>query len=443
MIQQVVEIPIAKVSLRHIFQTMNTLTIPRELGFVIIAGLVLRIAVLFATPMGEFAKYEQLVIAEHIVSGNGFYMAWPYMPSDPEKLALLTSDVPLYSSAFMPPFVPVAQSAVFAVFGVSTVGVYAMLVIQCLVGALIPWLVYRIALRLTTSRQALFASVCSVLFVPGLLSSATPSGAVWYSVAGLLVVDIAQRLNDSSRNKYLLGLVLGLLALMRSEFLAIGLVIASIPLFQRRWRQAITVAAVMLAVVSPWLARNAIAFGKPIGIISHPWREIWRGANERAIGSGYGADKEEIWEGKLFPQITKRLDSIPIDNEFELRADAVFKDEAMTYIKNNPAHWAGLGLKKMAMLWTIDPYYPRGLHPAYIAPTLITSALILCGLAFALAQGRPILHLAIILSCLTALFGVTYVLPRYQVYVLTIGMPLISCIPLPQLTVLQRRRVKQ
>jgi hypothetical protein len=250
-------------------------------------------------------------------------------------------------------------------------------------------------------------------------------------VAGLLVIDLAQRLEDRPAVSLLLGATLGLLTLMRSEFLVIGCIVACVPLLRRQWLNTARILVAMLVVVAPWIVRNTIEFGQPVGIISHPWREIWRGANANASGSGYDADGWDIWEGERFPHIVRRLDSIPVSRTFELQADAVLKDEAQAYIRNNPARWMMLGVEKMVMLWTIDPYYPKGRHPAYVIPTIITSLLILAGLVFGLRQRKPLLPMVLILACLTGLFGLTYVLPRYQTYVFTIGLPLIACLPLP------------
>lgn len=397
----------------------------------VVASGALRLCLLFASPMQDESAYEQLVIAKNAVSGHGFDMAWPYAPVDSNKIALFQADPTPYPSAFMPPFMPALFTVAYSVFGLGTVAVYAVLILQCLLGAFIPFYAYRIAIQFSTQSQALLASSVSLFYLPGLISSATPAGAVFYGLFGLVAIDLAMRVTDKRANAWLLGVALGLLTLMRSEFLLIGILIGCIPLLKRNWNVVLRTLFVMALVISPWLIRNAIEFQQPVGIITHPWREIWRGANVNASGSGYDADGWNIWEGVRFPQLVSRLDSIPFDRSFELKADKVFKDEAVTYIKHNPLHWSFLSLKKMAMLWTIDPYYPNGLHLAYILPTVMTSLLILTGFVISVRRHYPVLPLALVIVCLTGLFGITYVQPRYQTYLFTIALPLIACLPIP------------
>ncbi|MBU3680266.1 MAG: hypothetical protein FGM32_11805 [Candidatus Kapabacteria bacterium] len=396
---------------------------------------VLRLAVLWVTPMGEPHEYEQVVIARNMLAGDGFGMAWPYQPLDSARAEVWRDDPTPHPSAFMPPFVPAVATAVFAVAGGERFGIMTMLVLQCLVGALIPWLIYRIAQRMASERASMIAAAWSLVFVPGLVSSATPAGAVWYTVCGLIVVDLAQQVLAGARRVWLFGIALGLLTLMRSEFLALGVVMCCLPVLKRNWKGAALALAMMMVVIAPWLVRNANEFGQTTGIITHPWREMWRGANDYASGSGYAADGWNIWEGERYPEIVRKLDSIPLTQTFELDADKVFQQEVKSYIAADPMRWVVLGIKKVGMLWTVDPYYPKGRSIAYIVPTLLTGLVLLAGLVLAsrrLVAERirttDVLPILLIAVGMSGLFAITYVLPRYQTYLFTVCMPLIALV---------------
>lgn len=406
-------------------------SIPRTVLVIAAVSGALRLALLVVTPMAEPDQYEQVVIARNAVNGFGFDMAWPYTSADSARADRWSKAPPPHPSAFMPPFVPAFYTCVFQVAGTDTIGIFTALVIQALIGAFIPILVYRIARRLGTHRGSLLAAGCSLIYLPGLLSSATPSGAVWYGLFGLLVVDSLQKVLIDGRPVWSLGVYLGVLALMRSEFLLLGLACCALPLLKKNWRMSIITATVMMAVVSPWLIRNAIVFERPTNIITHPWREVWRGANAYASGSGYASDGYNIWEGDRYPHVVRKLDSIPVTKSFEHDADLVFKSEVLQFVKQDPWRWIALAGKKMVMLWSIDPYYPKARNVAYVVPTLITSSLILLGCIVALTMWRRldrarlmIMPLGLIGLSLTLLFGITYVLPRYQTYVFTIMMPM-------------------
>lgn len=414
-------------------QLLSAISIHRLLFIAIAGSIVLRLAVLFVTPMNDADSYEQLIIARNAVSDRGFDMVWPYPPADSARAALWQSDTIPHPSAFMPPFVPAFYTAVYAVTGPTTTGVYVGLIIQSLLGGLIPWFVFRISRRLTTERVGAYTALASMVYIPGLVSSATPSGAIWYGVAALLVIDAAQQVYTDGRRPLLLGVAAGLLTLMRSEFMMIGIVLCLAPLLQRRWRPALVSMICMLCVIAPWMIRNTIVMKRPVGIVSHPWREIWRGANERASGSGYDAEGWMIWEGPRFPEIVQRLDSVPVTASFELDADAVFRDAVMDYVRNNPQAWIVLCAKKLAMLWTIDPYYPKARNIVYIASTMFTSAMILWGVLIAMLSGpgskqrrARLAPLFIIGVMLSIAFMLTYVQPRYQTYVFTAMFPLVA-----------------
>jgi len=414
------------------FLTVLRSLAPRTIvRFAVVFSVVARLALLPLSPMRETTSYEQLIIARNAVSGHGFDMRWPYPPADSARAALWQADPTPHPSAFMPPFVPAFYTAIFAMVGPGMTGIYLGLIIQCVVGALIPWLIYRIAGRFAGQQAAALASLLSTVYLPGLLSSATPSGAVWYATAALVVLDAAQRVYREEARAWQLGVASGVVTLMRSEFLVVGIVLCIVPLLRRQWKTSLIALSLMASVIAPWTIRNTLQMGRPVAVISHPWREIWRGANERASGSGYDAEGWMIWEGERFPQIVHRLDSIEVGPPFELEADAVFRDEVVTYLKASPVDWCILGFKKMLMLWTIDPYYPNTQQPGYVIPTVLTSLLIVSGgflLLIRIRHDRTILMhvlpLALVGIMLTLLFGVTYVQPRYQTYVVTAMLPL-------------------
>ncbi len=412
---------------------VSELALPRSIRWAIVVTVALRLAMLVVSPMKDEGAYEQLIIARNAVTGHGFDMAWPYWPNDAEREKIWQTDPTPHPSAFMPPFVPAFYAAVYAVTGPGATGIYVGLVIQCLVGGLIPLLVYRIARRLATEKGSTWAAWASLLYLPGLLSSATPAGAIWYSVMALWVIDVAQQVYANQGRAWLLGISLGLMALMRGEFLYIGLALAAVPLLQRRYAQTAVCLTCMAVTIAPWTIRNIVHLGEPVVIVSHPWREIWRGTNPRASGSGYDAEGWSIWEGERFPHITTRLDSVPLTPAFEVEADKVFRDESLSFIREYPDRWLVLLAKKFAMLWTVDPYYPRGTNIAFVLPSLATSVMIIIGAWMMVVSVRssrtPIfsaIPITVIGLLLVAVFSLTYVQPRYQIYLFTALFPLVA-----------------
>jgi hypothetical protein len=84
------------------------------------------------------------------------------------------------------------------------------------------------------------------------------------------------------------------------------------------------------------------------------------------------------WGGEVCPHIIPKLDSIEMNNKFELRVDSVFKSEVLHFWRERPAHSIGLAFKRILFLWTIDIYTERARDPKYaifIVSTLLMSIL--------------------------------------------------------------------
>ena len=394
--------------------------------------LVLRIAAIIAAPPIVDTKYEQLIIAKNAVEGRGFGMVWPYYPQDSARASLWRSNAAPYPSAFMPPFIPLMATTVLMATNDLNITIAILLAVQTIIGSLLPLLIYSAGIRLGNERTARYGVIASVLFIPGLLTSATPAGAVFYSAAGLMVMIYAHDVIVRRMHGALLGLSLGLLTLMRAEALGLGLLLCLLLYLHNRdkatLRNAFVAIVVMLGIVAPWTIRNTIAFGSVVPVVSHPWREMWRGCNEHASGSGWAAGGWEIWELERYPKIVAALDSVPLTNRYELEADKVFKREVVNFATNNPGTTLFLAVKKVMMFWTYDPYYQKGAKLVIAVPSVLCSFLILIGFASMLKRDKfriapslaPYIFMAAFYSAVLAL---TYMMPRYQAYVFSILLP--------------------
>jgi len=391
---------------------------------------VARVILAIAQPPDDLGKYEQISIARNLVDGHGFRMNWPYAPQDSTRRALWTSNPAVYPGAFMPPFVPLFDAAVLSLPMAEETNVNLILLLQCIVGGCIPLLIYYAARALLNSeRSARWSAAASLFYVPIMITSATPAGSVFYVAAGIVAVHCCSAAWQRGTMLWQLGLVCGLLTLMRSEFLILGVLFCVGAFVRSRSRGWIAIAS-MICVVAPWTIRNAIELESVVPVITHPFREVWRGNNPIATGSGYAADGRDIWEDERFPSIVRALDSVAITPRYEVEADAIFKREALAFVSANPIAALKLSMKKVAMLWSIDLYYPKARHPLYIVPTLLLLAVF--GASMMVVIKRKMLSLAALLPYVlfwlyySAVIGTTYMLPRYQVFILATTMPFVG-----------------
>lgn len=404
------------------------MSLRRYLLLLCLLSLLGRFAMATAVRHPDVGKYEQFTLAQNIANGNGFAMNWPYQPADAERAALWKSDQALYPGAFMPPLIPYIDALLVVLFG-SIAWSLLIVALQCSIGAVMPALVYAASAALfDDDRVARWSALLSLFYLPALFASATLAGSAFYVLAGLWVLTSAARIARSSQARWHLGLACGLLTLMRSEFLPLAIALCAVCGFRVR---SVVPVAVLAALIAPWTMRNFIVMHHFVPVTSHPWREIWRGANSLATGSGYAADGSDIWEGRRFPQIISALDRVRVSPAFEVEADRIFKHEVLTFAKTHPLHLLGLIGRKVAMLWSVDFYYPKARHPLYILPTLAVELLFGASLLAVFrkrvnVQPQALWPFLLFWGFYTCVIATTYMLPRYQTYVLATVLPFLG-----------------
>jgi hypothetical protein len=228
--------------------------------------------------------------------------------------------------------------------------------------------------------------------------------------------------------------------LLRSEFLVIGtLLLASVGVMgvlrlkeQRFAGYSALGCVIAFLIISPWIARNYQVFGKFVPIVSRPWFEIWRGHNPYATGAEWkknGLERASVLADTLYSPITRTFDKLPFDNTFELRANDILKQEALSFMRSYPAETLALAGKKVLFLWVHDLYNPQSQNLMYFGSMILVSFLIWCGFVALWRRGGAIkspitLLYAAYMLMYTGIFALTFVLPRYRIYVFVGLLPL-------------------
>jgi Dolichyl-phosphate-mannose-protein mannosyltransferase len=428
----------------------------RFLSCLMVCGLVLRLALMLRFGNPEKPEmYEMGVIASSMLHGNGYAMHWlTYIPLEPVRKAMVESHTPPpYQSAWQPPLQTYIVYGAFQLFGETPQAASILMLMNVLWSSFIPLLVYRITLLLGTSdadmeRPARISAIIATFFLPAAYAVITYSGSSLYQLVFLLFFWMLLLALRRQKTAYLLaaGVVAGVQMLLRSEFLAIGIfmilgtgIIAGVQANTWAKSKDVVIAtgiacALALAVISPWMLRNYAVFGKIVPIVSRPWFEIWRGNNLYATGCEWKENTSErcsvLADTALYADLTRKFDALPYDNTFEIRANALLQQEAQTFVRTHPAETLVLAGKKMLFLWIHDLYNPQSRNVVYIFSMLTVSILIWCGFYALLWQHRAglldgaVLLYAAYLLFYTAIFMLTFVLPRYRIYVFSGALPL-------------------
>jgi hypothetical protein len=167
-------------------------------------------------------------------------------------------------------------------------GFHAAQVSTVILGALVPVLTWRLAADLATERAlpvgrartlAVGSGLTAAVLLPLVLHGVLPDSTTPFTVIALAACVLMPRLaRDASRVRPIdprllaLGVLFGLAALTRNEFVWLGLawiLVVSragggIPMHAQRLRLVAIPALIGLAILTPWLVRDFDAFGSPL-----------------------------------------------------------------------------------------------------------------------------------------------------------------------------------
>lgn len=405
---------------------------------VVLVALLMRLGLVgFVGQIRGTQMYEPLQIAKNITTGYGFSLHWQYESSIPERHKLMEEvSAPPYGTTFIPPIVPYIYSSIITIMGWNDTTLFVIMIVQAFIGALLPFFVYYATLQFFDDTASRYAAILSLLYFPVAMTAITFSGSVLYSLFGVALLWSIGKMRHAKTSTYffVFGVVSGLLSLTRSEWYYIFFILVAIIVFYRSiffekpyYARKLSVAVLMFFMTTGWWTiRNYQEFGRIIPVTGHPWREMWRGFNLYSTGSGTNAQGLSIWEHRAeYEHIRKQLDAIPMDVSFEEKADQIYKNEVLTFWRQHPSESIVLMIKKIVMLWTIDIYYDKANHVLYIFPQLLLCALIFIGYVNVFHKDkRSVILWGTLFVCLSSVFSLTYILPRYQSYIFPMFLPL-------------------
>jgi 4-amino-4-deoxy-L-arabinose transferase-like glycosyltransferase len=294
-------------------------------------------------------------------------------------------------TAWEPPLYPFLIAGVFRVFGVySRTSALVLLSLNSLFSALTCIPIFLIAKRCFSERVAVWSA-----WTWGLLPSVIFWCTRWVwetSLAALLLAAIFWLTLTIEEKDGLppwrqFGLLWGLAGLTNTSLLSFlpvsGLWVwyHRAKLGRRSLGGVILASVIFAACVTPWLVRNHCAFGQFVFIRSNFGAEL-------RLGNGPGADG--TWMDYLHP--TKNVLEMSRYRELgELAYVAERKREAMVYIREGYARFAGLSLRRFIYYWGGLPKTSENPFQSFFRISLFTasSALAFWGLGRALHKHKP------------------------------------------------------
>jgi len=361
---------------------------------------------------GEIWEYE--AIAKNLLAGKGFTYEF---------------NGTTYQSYAVPVFPLVC--ALLHVVGGDGLGLYYVFHLAVSAGIMV--LTYAIATSFFGERVGLLSALL-VAVEPGLVIYQSYKVDVMALAGALLLLGMLlfRRLTDSLDGRWAvaLGVVLGVGILTRPDLVALGGLLL-LWLARDRWRaghilrvSAIAIVVAML-IVMPWSIRNYRVHGQVVLLTTVTGEWFWRGNNPNATGTSLTEDGRSQLEAAP-AGFRERLFAAS-----ELQQNALLTEEAVRFIKADPAGFLTRAAKRAYYFWWFTPTFGMSTYEwvsdwgrmAYKLGYAVVLGL--AGLGAMSARGakgpqagHDGVYLLVVPVCLALVHSINYVEGRHRVLVM-------------------------
>ncbi|MCX7427993.1 MAG: glycosyltransferase family 39 protein [Planctomycetia bacterium] len=262
-------------------------------------------------------------------------------------------------SAFRPPLYPWLLVPCVAM---GPEGRVAIDVLHVLLGVATVWITYRLARRCRLGGWSWLAAAL-VALDPILLGQ---SAVVMTETAATFLVALAMLClartveSPTPRRAAESGVVLALASLCRPELLiwmvaCVPLLLIVVETWPARLKVLGTLATAAVVVLSPWVARNQVQFGRPIVTTTHGGYTLLLGNNPAFYEYLWSGEWGSVWDAKeLGPAWAADVERAGPAGE--LQADRRAYDEAWTNIRAEPGSFVYACLVRIGRLWALAPH---------------------------------------------------------------------------------------
>ncbi|MBM3124660.1 MAG: hypothetical protein FJZ87_06250 [Chloroflexi bacterium] len=330
--------------------------------------------------LDDMFQYDML--ARSLAQGNGF--RWyaredlktlePYIDFDLASAENYDPTIGV-STSFRAPLYPLFLSVVYFFSGLGTTRfLWARIVQAALLGAPLAPLTYKVApLLFAGSEKRSRAAAYVVAFYPLLLLYPLGLGTenlFFLLLLAFVYVILSSLPHPNFVNMLLAGILLGLTSLTRSVILLFAGCIIFYLLFEIRWRSLPLVAGFML-VITPWVVRNSILHGHPVGIETSMGYNLYLGYHPDGNGSFIFGPS---------------LDLLSIMDDYERDLEGTRK--AVEFVRSDPTRFIPLAFNRLGFFFGLEKrilmYFYSNNFLGYIPPPLLILMTLILILPFAI-----------------------------------------------------------
>jgi 4-amino-4-deoxy-L-arabinose transferase-like glycosyltransferase len=352
-----------------------------------------------------------------------------------------------HDSSDWSPGAPLLYAAAFYATGGAREGTAR--IVEALLGVAAILVVFGLGRRLGGARVGLLAAFAVAVYPPFIHSTgelmSEPPAILTLPAAVLAFLWACER--ESLRTWLVPGLLFGLTAMFRPEYLLVGaafLVLAAIRLgLARGWRGGLSAAAVALAAMAvpilPWTVRNEVVLHRTVPISTGGGKALYVGTFLPADGE-YQRVKALLFarydHRRLAPdsEALNEVDPVPLFNRVAARYPDLPRDSALgkigkqnfsTFFGEDPFGYLAMSARKVGRMWSSGVGEAMGGGVGRAIQVLLV-ALGLAGLAVLGSRRRwwELVALAMPIALVTAVGAISLAAPRRNEVLMTLVFPL-------------------
>lgn len=333
-------------------------------GILLLACLLRITAVLLRFENIHVDRDAYLAIAENLLHGHGFCS---------------TISQP---TAFRPPLYPLLAAICLRVGGLAVLGIT-----QVILGTITVWLTWRLAGLCRLSWRVGVVATFLVAVDPLLIEYTTQPMTETLSTFLVTVLLWRTLKGRSSISKSIaVGAIFGLATLCRPSIWAFGGLASAIWMiatlvgrassssFADRRSRAVSLASACgvstLLVVSPWVMRNVIQFGRPIFMTTHGGYTLLLGNNESFYDEVVSKEGRATWSAtglsEWQAENERRLSALGISRLDEPARDRQLASFAREWITSNPLRFLQCSMLRFQRFWALRPATSNSTVPTWL-----------------------------------------------------------------------------
>ena len=300
-----------------------------------------------------------------------------------------------------------------------------VLYIQAILSALSSAIFYIISINFFSRKLSFLLSVLFCFFPSYLYACGQISSISLYIFLLLIFIYSFLKITALPNFKFYfyLGLVSGLLILLRGEFILLfALSLIYLFLFYKNinLRNILFILLISCLVVSPYLYRNVTEL-KTFSITKSIGFNLWKGNNPNS--NVEGDLKRVVNEHGYFNfdgELKDKIDNITIDKYYDINIDNLFLEQALNNIKNQPEKYFLLYIKKTLsfLFWDLNSTYNNYYNPLHLLPLIIISIGSFFGMLLSLKESKSFKFIIMLYLLNIFLFSFFFILPRYNLIIL-------------------------